>query len=115
MTHDLVLSYLRDAPQGDGYSTEDLALLIHELSFSDIDAEVRRLQRRGAVIEREGVWYAVAQKARRPAPSAALGLSPRPPDLGVAEEIKEARAAVRAWTAHLKALEAYRAVVKERP
>ena len=39
MTHDLVLSYLRDAPQGDGYSTEDLALLIHELSFSDIDAE----------------------------------------------------------------------------
>jgi hypothetical protein len=110
---DLVLSYLRDAPQGDGYSTEDLALLIHEMDFTAIDAEVRRLERRGSILQREGVWYAVGARARRPAPAAALGLSPRPPDLGVAEEIKEARAAVRAWTAHLKALEAYRAMRKE--
>jgi len=115
MTPDLVLSYLRDAPQGDGYTTEDLALLIHELDFSAIDSEVRRLARRGSIVERDGVWYAVGPSARRPAPAAALGLSPRPPERGVAEEIKEARAAMRAWTAHLKALEAYRAIIKERP
>lgn len=101
------LDLLRAAPEGDGYSMEDIMWLTGwDASFTL--AELQRLGKRGSAVERDGVWYATQAKGRRPLPASAKGL-PHPPDTAITieDEVAEAEQAVALWSAHLRALRAY--------
>jgi len=102
------LDILRAAPEGDGYSMEDLMWLTGWDAASTI-AELSRLDKRGSAVEREGVWYATTGDSKRPAPAKSKGLRhPPDTDITIGDEIAEAEQAVALWSAHLRALRAYR-------
>jgi len=100
-----VLRALEDAPEGDGYTLEDLMLLLG-LDVGTVDAELKLQHKAGRAVVREGVWYS-CDKPARPKPASAKGLVYAPTMHVLDDEILEAKHQVSEWSKHLRALEAY--------
>jgi hypothetical protein len=100
-----VLNALQNAPQGDGYTIEDLMLLLG-FDVATVDAELKLQHKAGRAVVREGVWYA-CDTPSRPKPATSKGLVYAPTMHVLDDEIFEAKHQVSEWSKHLRALEAY--------
>ena len=100
-----VMRALANAPEGDGYSLEDLMLVLGA-DASTVDADLRLQEKAGRIVLREGVWF-VCDKPARPKPAKAKGLVYAPTMHVLDDEILEAKHQVSEWSKHLRALEAY--------